>query len=426
MLGKLFVILPICFTALFAGSGTNLQSAIKATETKAIALQQKKNVPGFAMGVVKGGQIVYAKGFGVRNINTGDPVNADTVFQLGSVSKVFAGTLVGILLERKFLHLDNKIKQYLPHYEFHDDTSLRHVVTHTTGIPRYGFNAMIESGKKSREEVMDRLTKTELKCSPGTCYDYHNAMFSLVDMIIESAMGMSYEQVLQNYLLIPLGMTHTSLSHDDLLQHDNRAVPHIKTQNGTIACKGYRTEYYDFAPTAGVNTSLNDMLKFLQAALGHKTDVVSHATLKLIHTPLTAAKDIFERNPGNHKRFNASSYGIGWRILDYQGHKIVFHGGWVKGFINIIALLPEQDVGIVVLQNTETSFPWIVAMNFFDQVLGFPDREWDRKGAVASPLKKIKKQAQIQKQQKQQSNKNTKLLKAEKKPTKAKKKVKSI
>jgi beta-lactamase class C len=121
--------------------------------------------------------------------------------------------------------------------------------------------------------------------------------------------------------------------------------------------------------------------------LGHYPNVMSQKTLDLLHTPIAPAKDVFERNPGNYKRFTGSHYGLGWRILDYKGHKIVFHGGWVKGFINIIVLIPEKDIGIAILQNAETSFPWVAAMTLVDAIFDFPEQNWD----TVKPVKQCKK-----------------------------------
>jgi beta-lactamase class C len=366
------ITLFLCFFSTFSTASSPTSNIVKNIEEKAKFLMKQKSVPGLAIGIIMGGEIVYAQGIGVRDMRTNASVTPETVFQLGSVSKAISGTLIGVLVQNKKLHLHGKIQDYLPKRSFgHEGMTLQHVTSHTTGIPRYGFNALIESESKSRDELHHRLTQTPLKCTPGACYDYHNVAFSLIDPIIEENVGMSFEKAAQNYLFTPLNMRHTTAHHAGISTCQNRAAPHQKTAKGPIACSKYRTGYYDVAPAGGINSNLNDMLQFLLAQLGHSPDVLSKETLKTIHTPLTPAK-----GPLYAHRFNNSSYGVGWKILDYQGHKIVFHGGWVKGFMNIIAFIPEKDVGIVILQNAETCAHWILTMSFFDEVLGNSPREW--------------------------------------------------
>lgn len=388
---------PLLFlTFLHFSVHADVTTAVQKLESRVNSIKTQKDIPGLAVGVVGGGKVIFSKGFGVRNKNTNEPVTPKTVFQLGSVSKGISGTLMGILIAQKKIHLHNKLKESLPKHTFaHEGITVSHVVSHTTGIPRTGFNPLIESEKKTRDEIHEQIGRTALTCEPGTCYNYNNAVFSLIDPIIEHHLGMSFEDTARMYLFNPLGMNSTSANHESLIGCTNRASPHLKTKNGSVACKHYRTGYYEVAPAGGINANLEDMLKFLEAQLGHHPEVLSPEILKLIHTPITSAPDIFERNPYNHSRFKSSSYGIGWRILDYKGTKIVFHGGWLKGFLNMIAFIPEKDIGIVILQNTETSAPWIIAMSFFDDVLGNPEKNWETKPVAAKVTTKIAKSKNV-------------------------------
>jgi beta-lactamase class C len=197
---------------------------------------------------------------------------------------------------------------------------------------------------------------------------------------------------------------HTaSATMEDLLESPNRASPHQKDAHGKYHAVKYRKGYYEAAPGGGINASLRDMEHFLMLQLGHKGDFLPKEIMDLVHTPHMHAKDVFEKNPRNINRFRSSFYGIGWRILDYEGHKIVFHGGWVKGFINIILFIPEKDIGIVVLQNAETSLPWVVAMTFADTVLGVEGRIWEKPSgakkvlALTRPTKALKHMQQQRK-----------------------------
>lgn len=357
-----------------------------ALESKAKEL----GIPGFAAGVIHKGNVVMKKLYGVRSLATGEVIEPHTVFQLGSVSKTLTGALMGVLLQKQMIHFEKPISPYVSNFDYCPETlTLKHVLTHTSGLPRFGFNSLIESEQHSRDGIFNRLARATPLCEPGMCYDYHNAAFGLVAPVVEKVTSQSFEDSLHSHVFEPLDMKTASASHQSLLEAENRASPHQKTKTGYTACSKYRHGYYEVAPAGGVNASLEDMLKFLNAMMGHRPDIIKPDILQVLHTPYTPAKDLFEKNPGNINRFKSSSYGIGFRIVDYEGHRIIFHGGWVKGFINIIAFMPEKDIGLVILQNAETAFPWTMAMSFFDKVIGIEGRVWEK-----APLR-AKKSTQV-------------------------------
>ena len=363
-------------------------------EEKLVEDAQEKGIPGFAAGLIYGGEIVMTKTYGVRSLANRTPVTRDTVFQLGSVSKILASTLMGVLIQKGHLHLDKPLAAYLPEFGYAPDSlKLRHVLTHSTGLPRFGFNNLIEAERHDRDGIFERLGRAQAVCAPGECYDYHNAAYALTDPVIEKVTGKTFEEALNDYVLTPLKMTRTSASYEKLMQQEDRAHPHQKTKGGYIHCSKYRVGYYQVAPAGGGNASLNDMLSLLHALMGHRPDVLSAETLSMMHAPYIAAKDIFEKNPTSVNRFRSSSYGLGFRILDYEGHKIVFHGGWIKGFINIMAFMPDKNIGVVILQNAETSFPWKMAMSLFDKVLGIEGRSWDTRPKLQKIAHKVPQKA---------------------------------
>ena len=339
----------------------------------------RKNVPGCAMAIVHRNKVIYEGGHGVRSVKTGEPMTPGTVFQLGSLSKPVSTALIQYLINEGVLSLNDRFaspEDILPP-EAHNVT-LRHILTHSTGIPRFGLNALIESERYNREELFKRLTRITPKESAGKIYDYNNLVFSLSALMVEDKTSLSFPKALKKYLFHPLNMHTASATLEDLLRVPNRAYPHQKDSKKQYHAVSYRKGYYEAAPGGGINASLRDMEQFLMMQLGHRKDFLTKESLDLFHTPHMHAKDIFERNPKNVHRFRDSFYGIGWRILDYEGHKIVFHGGWVKGFINIILFVPEKEMGIVLLQNAETALPWVVGMTFADAVLGLKGHAWDQ------------------------------------------------
>lgn len=342
----------------------------------------RKSVPGCAMAIVHRNKVIYEGGFGVRSLNTGAPITPETVFQLGSLSKPVSTALIQYLINEGVLSLDDRFENpedILPP-DAHNVT-LRHILTHSTGIPRFGLNALIESERYDRDDLLKRLTYVKPKETAGQMYDYNNLVFSLAALMVEHKTNLSFPDALKKYLFTPLRMHTASATMEGLLSVQNHASPHQKDNKKQYHAVKYRQGYYQAVPGGGINASLRDMAEFLKMQLGHNEDFLPKESLDLLHTPHMHAKDVFEKNPRNVNRFRSSFYGIGWRILDYEGHKIVFHGGWVKGFINIILFVPEKEMGIVILQNAETSLPWVVGMTFADAVLGLEGHVWEKQSA---------------------------------------------
>lgn len=359
---------------------TEEQKIVDKTLSTLRDFMARKNVPGCAMAIVHRNKVIYEGGFGVRSMNTGAPITPQTVFQLGSLSKPVSTALIQYLINEGLLSLNDRFENpedILPP-EAHNVT-LRHILTHSTGIPRFGLNALIESERYEREELLKRLTRITPKETAGQMYDYNNLVFSLAALMVEHKTNLSFPKALKKYLFSPLHMHTASATMEGLLEVENHASPHQKDSKRQYHAVKYRKGYYQAIPGGGINASLRDMEQFLLMQLGHKQDFLPKESLDLLHTPHMHAKDVFEKNQSNINRFRSSFYGIGWRILDYEGHKIVFHGGWVKGFINIILFVPEKEMGIVILQNAETSLPWVVGMTFADAVLGLKGHIWEKK-----------------------------------------------
>ncbi len=345
----------------------NIQEVIPTFEKILNQASKKEKIPGFAIGIVNNGRVVYLKGFGYTSFGSKQPITPDTVFQLASLSKTISGALIGILNQHDYLTLEDLVSEYLPSFSLQPgQLKIQHVATHTSGVPRHGFASIVESHNHNKRAIIDYLATSKPICLPGACYDYHNTCFGLLEDIVKEATKKEFSENLHNYLLKPLKMNKTTMSYEDLLKETNKAWPHNKDAKGNlIKCKNHSPWYYKIVPAGGINSSARDMTQFIIAQLGYRPDIMTKKTLSLIYTPYTEAKDFFIRNPRNSKRFKSSHYGIGWRILEYEDQKILFHGGLVKGFHNIIALLPEKDIGIIILQNSATSFSWNMTMTFF-------------------------------------------------------------
>ncbi len=175
-------------------------------------------------------------------------------------------------------------------------------------------------------------------------------IYSLIGDVIKSATGLEYQQLLQTRLLTPLKMTDASLTRTALLTNSNHASPHIR-RRGKWALTEVTESYYAVAPAAGVNASILDMAKWVHVLLGGRPDIVSAKVIQDVTAPVIKTRRELRRYHWNGRARHAY-YGLGWRVFDFAGTRLVFHSGGLRGYVSQIALLPEHDLGIVVLLNS--------------------------------------------------------------------------
>ncbi|MDR2962183.1 MAG: beta-lactamase family protein [Bacteroidales bacterium] len=309
---------------------------------------------GGALAVVYKGQVVHIKGYGLKKIGTKDSVDVNTVFRLASVSKGFAGVLSSILHKKELLNLDTPCVAYLPDFKLQrqhntNTVTLRHTLSHTSGLTAYSFDTDVESGA-SYNSLYRQLHIANVQCAPGTTFAYQNVIFSLIDTVARKHLHKTYGELLHEYVFTPLGMNNASTSFEGFKASENFAYPHKGYAKGTAAVK-LNNRYYQTAPAAGVNASISDMSKWLQALLGYAPSVIAPSVVSDISTPLVQmpVKAATNQVWGN---LSNKAYGMGWRIFTSHGNKIVYHGGFVEGYRAEIAFCPEKEIGIVFLQNS--------------------------------------------------------------------------
>lgn len=379
----------------YALEANNIVTAIQKMEEQIQDSLQKKRIPGCAVAIVYKNNVIFINGYGVRTLGKEDKIDLDTVFQLGSVSKPIAATLAALLEDKGLLNLDSPVSQYLPGFTLNNQSSdalkITNVLSHTSGVPRSGFNNLIET-YTPYSDIMAALQKTRVVTQPGLKYDYHNAMYGLISEIIEAATHQTFQQALKVHLLEPLHMHNTSATYDGLFINLNKACPHTRNGKGLTPCEPYSQGYYIVAPAGGINSTIRDMAIFLNAQLGGYPKIISRQVLEKMQTPLIATHSLLSGG-----RSKNPSYGLGWRIIDYAEKKLVYHAGWVKGFTNFLAFMPEEQLGIVVLHNADTRFSTPLVIKFFDTALGLPEIKETTKTSKKSQNKKKAKAKKSQK-----------------------------
>jgi len=335
-----------------------LSAALQTYFNDAIA---SGKIVGAGVSIVQGDSIIFSDGFGKRNMNFSAVVDGGTVFRLGSLSKGFAGVLAADLKAEDKLSWDDKVTDYIPEFQFGNSSNtskvkVSHILSHTSGTPYHSFTNLVEAGL-SIDAIASRFKEVQPLVKPGVQYSYQNAMFSLSQLVFQKATGKNTKTLLQERFFQPLKMNSVSMSHEDLLQTENKAQPHVKRRNGWKPIS-LRDKYYNAVSAGGVNASAEDMGKWMRFLLGSNQNVMKSEEIQEAFNPVISYKNkrkYYQRWEGHLE----TSYGFGWRIHKFQETTdkeitVWHHGGSVNSFRNEIALFPEKELGICVLLNSQS------------------------------------------------------------------------
>ncbi|HTA63867.1 MAG TPA: serine hydrolase domain-containing protein [Xanthomonadaceae bacterium] len=366
----------------------------RAMDAMAQEVVDRAHIPGMAMAIVQDGKVLVMKGYGVTEMYGKEPVTTDTVFRLASLSKGFAATLAALLVQDGMLGWDMRVADHLPMFQLPQDTQMltvRDILSQRAGLTRNTYDRDLEADVPF-ETLVQKLVEAPMACAPGACYAYQNVSFSLIGDVVFAVTGDFYTHQVEERIFHPLGMYDSSYGRDALEASPSWARPHVHGGGGWVAIRP-REAYYRIPPAAGVNTSIHDMTMWLLAQMGHRPDVLSPAVLADIHTPLVPTVDQLHGAPWRRERLTDAQYATGWRIFTYAGHTLVFHGGAVQGYRTMIGFLPDKDIGLVVLWNSESAVPSGLMPMVMDRALGLPQQDWiglDEVGrAPAAPSRRV-------------------------------------
>ena len=343
------------------------------------AVAQSGQVAGLAAAIVKDDKVLLQRGVGYADASAGMPVTTDSVFRLASLSKAFASALTAILVDEGMLSWDTRVTGVLPTFELHDvnassKLTVRDILSQRVGLPHNTYDRLLEADEPY-EELVERLRQVPLTCEVGNCYGYQNITFALIGDITYAVSGDFFYHQVEKRLFHPLGMDTATYGRDALEASKSWARPHAHTAHGWVPI-GIRESYYHVPPAAGVNASIKDMSQWLIAQMGGRTDVLSEPILTTLHTPLVQTPTERHVSPWRKARVSDASYALGWRVFDYAGETVVFHAGAVQGYRAMIAFVPKDRFGAVLLWNCESAVPSGLLPMLFDRYLGLGAVDW--------------------------------------------------
>lgn len=360
----------------FLFSTFSLHSDIPAKEFETLIekTRQEYNVPGAAVVIVKDDKIIFAQGFGIKEANNPDKVDADTIFQLASVSKTFTSAGLGVQVDQDKFKWDDEVIQHLPAAILFDPYATRYAnsrdyLAHRTGLPAFSGNLLGELGL-SRKDILKRIRYMEPVTSFRDKAHYSNINFFVAGQLLEELSGKTWEETIRSTLLDPLNMQRTGFA--DILDDKNLARPHAII-NGKLQVIPW-DKSIAFVAAGGVFSTANNlgnwMIMHLNEGLFEGKQVLKPETVKAIHTPAIVNEISFTDMPPINEN-SLLSYGLGWDVYQYHGKAIVEKAGALDGSRATITLIPELKLGIAVVANLNlTVFPELIRAKFLEQILG--------------------------------------------------------
>ena len=339
-------------------------------------------VPGMGIAIVRNDSIVFARGFGVRELGKPAPVTERTLFAIGSSSKAFTAAAVAMLVDEGKVSWDAPAATYLPGFQLHDayatrELTVRDILSHRSGLAR-GELAWYGSGF-DRDEIVRRVRFLQPSWSFRSQFGYQNIMYIAAGQVVAHVGKTTWDDFVRDRIFVPLGMTSSSTSTRALTPQMELATPHASV-NDTVRPVGAWRNIDNAGPAGSINSHVVDMAQWLRLQLGKGSfggkQLISARMIEEMHTPHTIVRlDSAARvlNPDTHLQ----AYGLGWFVQDYRGKLVVQHGGNVDGFTALVAMLPEEKLGIVILTNMNgTGLPTAVMNKLFDLHLKAPARDW--------------------------------------------------
>jgi len=338
-------------------------------------------VPGAAIAIIKNDQIVMAKGYGARKIGDPSPVDENTLFAIGSSSKAFTAAAVAMLVDEGKLKWDDPATKYLPGFQLSDpyvtrEMTVRDLLSHRSGLDRAEFIWI--STPYDRDEILRRVRFVKPSSSFRSKFGYQNIMYLAAGQAVAKVSGKSWDDFIRERIFNPLGMSSSSTTVRAIAGQNNVATPYAKIE-GKVRTIAWRN-IDNIAPAGAINSNVVDMAQWVRLHLAggeyKGAHLISSGAFKEMHEQQTIIR---REPPWSLLRPDAHflSYGLGWFLHDYRGRKVVEHGGNIDGMSALVAMIPEEKLGVVILTNLNgTSLPTALMFKVFDAYLGAPPKDW--------------------------------------------------
>lgn len=342
------------------------------------------NVPGCGIGIVVKDKLVFARGYGYRDLEKKLPVTPNTLFQIASNTKLFTATAVGFLVEEGKIDWDKPIKTYVPQIQFYNDelnssVTVRDMLSHRTGISRH--DGIWVRSDFTRQELFDRIKYLEPSIPFRSGALYNNLMYVAAGQSVEFLSGKTWEALVQEKIFDPLEMSHSMFAVEDMLKQPDFMTPYYEKRDTTILLRSvFYTQNQGMGPAGSIISSIDDLSRWVIAQINggkfNGNQVIPAGIIKETMKPAIPYSSVPDRYFEN---LNAM-YGMGRATSSYKGHYLAQHGGSIGGIYSNISIMPADSIGVIVFTNRVSQLPGIIAFTVYDRLLGLPETPWSERG----------------------------------------------
>ena len=361
------------------------------------------DVPGIAVGVIKDGKLIHAKGYGIANLRTGKKVDEYTLFGIASNSKSYTTAALAVLVDEQKMKWDDKVTDYIPEFKMYnpyvtEEFTIRDLVTHRSGLGLGAGDLMMFPDKSdfTKKDIIHNLRYLKPVSSFRTKYDYDNNLYIVAGEIVAKVSGLSWEAFVEQKFMKPLGMFNSAASIARLKDKSNSIKPHAPV-NGKI--ETIDIEWSESANAAGgIWSNIVDESKWVIAQMNHGKfgdSLKQKLFSEEMHEEMWAPQTIIGTRTVAPYNTHFSAYGLGWFLSDVKGYKQVTHTGGLAGIVTQVVMLPELQLGIIVFTNQQSGAAFSAISNTIkDSYLGITGMNWvkiynDRVKAGEAEAKKI-------------------------------------
>ncbi len=342
------------------------------------------NVPGIAVAIVKDGKIIHAKGYGIKSVLTNEKVDANTLFGIASNSKAFTSAALAMLVDEGKVKWDDKVIKYLPNFKMYNEYvtnefTIRDLLTHRSGLGLGAGDLMIwpDGSDFTAQDIIQNLQYLKPVSGFRTQYDYDNLLYIVAGEVIRIASGLSWCDFVEERMMKPLEMNHSAASFLRLKDTTNIIAPHVPIDGKLKVIKRYQNQLFDAA--AGIYSSVNDLSKWTIMQMNNGKYGTENKQLfsKKEHNEMWQLQTIIPATARPPYNTHFSGYGLGWFLSDVKGYKQVTHTGGLEGIVTQVTLLPELNLGIIVLTNQQSGAAFRAITNTIkDSYLGIQSEDY--------------------------------------------------
>jgi CubicO group peptidase (beta-lactamase class C family) len=358
------------------------------------------SVPGIAVAVVKDDKVIHLKGYGVRSIVTGKKTDEHTLFAIASNTKAFTVAALGILIDEGMLTWETKVIDIIPEFRLYnayvtEDFNIKDLLTHRSGMGLGAGDLMgwPDSADFSTAEIIHNLRYLKQTSPFRTKYDYDNLLYIVAGEVVARVSGQSWEEFVESRIMKPLGMNESSASFRRITDLSNIIDAHVPVDGRLIVTPKQEAKKHN--SVGGIYSNIADMSRWVMMHLNRGRYGSNHENqlfAEAIHREMWTPQTIKPANSGGHYRSNFAFYGLGWHLADVNGYLQVYHTGSHAGIVTRVTMLPEMNLGIIVLTNQqETAAQDAITNSIMDGYLG--TRGVDHVAALKEEREQEQKQA---------------------------------